>query len=178
MKNILQQIFLLATVLGFASFSQAAVSAKANQPKIGVILSKAGSVHGGEAREVVSLLHVKRQVSKNKKIERVEFAIGNAGQQTLKGSPGYFNLELKQGQKQIVVGFAQTLNTRFEERELHRIFASSPYVKSSEMYFDPHTQSMNFVFNLNKPASVRVIPVAGGNKKTARVVMDLFEVTK
>jgi hypothetical protein len=177
MKHFLFVMF-VGGLMGWSSFSQAAISTKAVRPKIGVILSRAGSVHGGEAREMISLLNVKRQISKNHKIERLEFAMGNAGQRFLKGKPGYFNLELRPGKKQIVIGFAQTLNTKFEERELRRILASSRYVKSSEMFFDPHSQSMNVILNLRQPASVRVIPVAGGQKKTARLVVDLFEAAK
>lgn|SRR6185312_7602281 len=158
-----------------APFAYGAISPKVSHPIPGAILHTAGAIHGGEAREIVSLLNVKRLVSKNKKIERIEFAVGNAGQLPLQGKPGYFNLELRPGKKQIVIGFAQTLNARFEERDLRKIFMASPYVKSSQMYFEPQTQSMNFILNLSKPASVRAIPVMGEKKQTARVIVDLFE---
>lgn len=177
------KFLMILTALLFGGLSQAAISKKVARPAAtsvahqspGAILRAAGSIHGGEAREVVSLLKVRRLTSKNKKLERIEFALGNAGQQPLEGKPGYFNLELRPGQKQIVIGFAQTLNARFEERDLRKVFAASPYVKSTQMYFEPETQSMNFILNLNKPASVRVIPMMGGKKRTARVVLDLFE---
>lgn len=176
MKILMSFISLL--MLGLGSVSHAAISQKATRPAAqnspGAILQAAGSIHGGEA-QIVSLLKVKRLVSKNQKLERIEFAMGNAGQMPLQGKPGYFNLELRPGQRQIVIGFSQALNSKFEERDLKKIFASSPYVKSSQMYFEPQTQSMNFVLNTTRPVGVRAIPVMGGNKNTARLVVDLFD---
>jgi hypothetical protein len=176
MKSILIFSLMLAGLT-----TSAAVSKRSTRPvarSAGVILRGAGSLHGGEAREIVSLLSVKHITSKNKKAERLDFAMGNAGQLPLMGKPGYFNLELRPGKKQIVITFAQALNSRFEERQLRKTLAKSPHVKSAQMFFEPQTQSLNMVLDLKQPMAVRVIPVNGAGHKTARLMVDLFEEKK
>jgi hypothetical protein len=67
------------------------------------------------------------------------------------------------------------LNTKVNEKAIRRVFAKSPFVKSSHLVFEPEGQTMSLILNLKKPANVRVFPIKGTNKKTASLYVDLFE---
>lgn len=168
--GILLSILLVGSV-GFAAIPAAVKKAQAPSS----ILRSAGSIHGGQAGLGFSLLSVKSSVAKAKKLERVTVAIGNGALQKQMGSPGYFQIENSPQLKRVVINFPQTLNTAFTEEALKAQFAKSPFVKSSQMLFEPQGQTTSLVLNLKKPVSIRAIPQAGNKKQTAQLVVDLFE---
>lgn len=140
------------------------------------ILAGSGVLQGGQAGRGFSLLDVKSVASIAKKTERVVIDVGDPQMQKLRGSLGYYNVELKDNRK-LVISFSQTLNTKFTERDLETKFKKSLFVQSSKMYFDPLGQSMVVEMNLKKPALVRVLAVRGA-KETGKLVFDLAESSK
>jgi len=134
-----------------------------------------GAVHGGRAGMGFSLLSVKSKIAKNQKIEQLTFDVGNAALQIHQGAPAYYHVENKPRTHKIMIDFSQTLNTRFKENDLKKIFASSPFVKRSQMIFEPQTQTMSLILETKKPVALRVRSVNGLGRQTAQVVVDLVE---
>lgn len=168
---------ILLSVLLMGSVSMAAIpsNVKKGVKPPSSILRTAGAIHGGQAGSGFSLLAVQSQVAKTKKLERVTVAVGNGALQKQLGSPGYFQIENSPEQKRVVINFTQTLNAAFNEATFQKQFAQSPFVKSSQLLFEPQGQTMSLVLHVRKPVSIRAIPVAGTQKQTARLVVDIFE---
>lgn len=161
----------------FLTNAQAAVSSQSRRMESppSSILRTAGAIRGGQAGLGFSLLGVQSRVAKSQKLERLTVLIGNGALQPQEGSPGYFQIESNPQQKRIVINFPQTINSAFKEKTLQSQFAKSPFVKSSQMIFEPQGQTTSFVLNLKKPASLRVIPVSGNKTRTAQLFIDLFD---
>jgi len=167
------KIYLLLGIFVLTGVSMAAV-AKKGTANIG-LLPGAGAVHGGQAGLGFTLLGIKTVPGKNKEVERIVFETGNRSARPLLGQPGYFNVENDPAAHRVVVDFHQTLNSKFEERELKKVFARSSFVRSGQMIFEPQGQMMTLVLDLKKNASIRVIPVAGTEKRTASLILDFFD---
>jgi len=162
---------ILMSASAFAAISPQAKKALSNS----AILRTNGAIHGGLAGKGFSLLSVKSQASRNQKLERLTVAVGDPLFQTHQGAPGYFHIENSQDSKRVVINFAQTYNAKFDEKTLQQVFAKSPFVKSSQMIFEPESQTMSLVLTLKKQASIRAIPVVGKGRQTAQLKLDLFE---
>lgn len=162
---------LLISASAFAAISPQTKKALSNS----AILRTGGAIHGGSAGKGFSLLAVRSQPSKNQKLERLTVSVGDPLFQTHQGSPGYFHIENTPEAKRVVINFAQTYNAKFDEKALQQVFAKSPFVKSSQLIFEPEAQSMSLVLLLKKQASIRAIPVAGKGRQTAQLKLDLFE---
>lgn len=168
MKFVLLIFTLLTATTGFA----AKFTAKAEQ-KPNNILKSNGALRGGKAGDGFSLLDLRSTVAKNSKTERLVLDIGNAAMQNLKGTVGYYNVELRKN-KQVLIDLTQTLNSKVTEEQLVRKLSKSPFIKKATMQFDPLTQNTSLVLDLKKSAQVKVLSVKGA-KKTARIVVDLME---
>ncbi len=159
--------------------STAAIAAISPQAKKGLqnsaILRGGGAIHGGVAGKGFSLLNVRSFPAKNQKLERLSVAVGDPLFQAHKGAPGYFHIENKADQKQIVINFAQTYNAKFDEKMLQASLAKSPFIQSSQLLFEPQSQSMSLILTLKKSASIRAVPVVGKGQQTAQLNIDLFE---
>lgn len=164
----------LMTTLLFAFQSHGAVAKKnLAMKKPQNVLRDSGSLRGGQAGLGFSLLDLRKTASAKTKVERLVIDVGNPAYQAQLGPIGYYNVELRNGGKQIVVDFAQVLNAKFSEAQLKRKLASSKYIQSSEMLFESESQTMSLVLNLKQKANVRVQPINGKGKQTARLVLDL-----
>jgi hypothetical protein len=170
----------LFSVLGFLMRTEPAVAAVSQQTKNAVrsaspILRGTGAIHGGLAGRGFSLLDVKSEIAKSQKLERLTVAIGDAALQPYVGSPGYFHIENKPESHQVIIHFLQALNAKFDEKKLQQTFSKSPFVKSSQMTFEPEAQTMSLVLQMKKSASLRVVPVNGTKTQTAQLKIDMFE---
>jgi hypothetical protein len=164
------------SVLISATSALAAIPPKAKKAlSNSAILRGGGAIHGGLAGRGFSLLDVKSFPAKNQKLERLAISVGDPLLQVHAGAPGYFHIENKIEAKQVVINFDQTYNTKFDEKMLQQTFANSPFVKSSQILFEPEAKSMSLVLTLKKAASIRAIPVMGKGTKTAQLNIDLFE---
>ena len=161
-------IIILSWLLLSFSFAQAAI-------KKNPILMGAGSLKGGQAGTGFSLLNVESQVSKSKKVERIKIFVGNTAMQKKQGPVGYFNIQNDPQNKRLMIDFAQTLNSQFEESTLRKVLSQSPFIKSSEIFFEPQTQTMSLILNVQKPVAVRARTLNGNGKSTAQLVLDIFE---
>jgi hypothetical protein len=136
------------------------------------ILRGVGALQGGQAGAGFSVLNIKNSPIA-KRSERVLFEIGNMQMQKLTGPVGYYNVEMKAGNK-LIVTFTQTLNSKIEGKALEKVFAKSNYIKSSQFHFDPIAQSMSLELDLKKPVVVRVVSLKGA-KETGKLVLDMTE---
>ncbi len=162
---------LISTTSAFAAISPQAKKALSSS----AILRGGGAIHGGLAGRGFSLLDVKSFPAKNQKLERLSVSVGDPLFQPHAGAPGYFHIENKTDTKQVVINFDQTYNTKFDEKALQQVFAHSPFVKSSQIMFEPESKSMSLILTLKKAASIRAVPVVGNASKTAQLNIDLFE---
>jgi len=169
--KLISLLFFLFSVSAIAAVPPKAKNALRNS----AILRGPGAIHGGLAGKGFSLLGIKSQVSKNQKLERLTVGVGNMNFLPHKGSPGYFHIENSADSKRVVLNFPQTPNAKFDERSAQKAFAKSPFVRSTEMTFDPQTQTTSLILNLKKPASIRATPIPGTGKQTAQLKVDLFE---
>ncbi len=163
--------------LSLTSGALAAISpvAKQNYRAPSSILRSSGSIHGGQAGIGFSLLGVKTKVAKSQKLERLMISVGDGGMQKQIGSPGYFQIENNEAEKRVVINFPQTLNSAFNEKTFQQNFLKSPFVKSSQLIFEPEGQTTSLVLNLKKAVSIRAIPVVGTKKQTAQLLVDIFD---
>jgi len=168
-KMIFFSVLISATA--FAAIPPKAKNALSNS----AILRSGGAIHGGVAGRGFSLLSVQSLASKNQKLERLTFNVGDPLFQAHQGAPGYFHIENTPEAKRIEINFAQTYNAKFNEQTLQQVFAKSPFVKSAQLIFEPESQTMSLVLLLKKQASIRAIPVSGKGQQTAQLKMDLFE---
>lgn len=164
MKKI---IIFVGLILSF-SLSQAAVR------KSPILLGE-GSLKGGKAGMGFSLLNVESQVAKSKKLERLKISVGNTALQKKQGPVGFFNIQNDPKNKRVIIDFSQTLNTQFEQATLKKILSQSPFIKSSEIFFEPQSQTMSLILNTNKPVALRARTLNGNSKKTAQLILDIFE---
>lgn len=146
-----------------------------NALKNSAILRGTGAIHGGLSGEGFSLMAVKSTVGKNKQLERLTIAMGDANFRAYKGSPGYFHIENSVESKRVVINFSQMLNSKLDSKSLQAAFAKSPFVQNTEMVFDPQTQTTSLILNVKRPVSIRAIPVAGTQKQLAHLNIDLFD---
>lgn len=176
MKSILWTVSFLLFSVGLFSTGHAAISASAkNALKSTAILRGSGAIHGGLAGKGFSLLQVKNLVAKSNQLERLTVAYGDVRLKPYQGAPGYFHIENNTRNKRVVINFRQTLTAQFDEKVLQKAFASSSLVRTSQMMFDPETQSLSFVLQMKKPVSVRAVPVPGKGKRLAQLHIDLFD---
>ncbi len=167
----------LALFVFFFSFAAlAAVSPQTkNSLRNSAVLTGTGAIRGGLAGKGFSLLDLNSKVAKSQKLERLTVSLGDSEFQPHRGSPGYFHIENSTDSKQIVINFMQAINAKFDEKALQKKFASSPFVKSTRMLFDPETQTLSLVLQMKKQAGVRVVSVNGNKQQTAMLKIDLFE---
>lgn len=171
---IKKMIFFSALIT--ATSAIAAIPPKAKKAlSSSAILRGGGAIHGGIAGRGFSLLGVKSFPAKNQKLERLAVSVGDPLFQVHAGALGYFHIENNSDAKQIVINFDQTYNSKFDEKSLQQVFANSPFVKSSQILFEPEAKSMSLVLTLKKAASIRAIPMMGKGSKTAQLNIDLFE---
>lgn len=139
---------------------------------------QSGALRGGQAGAGFSLRGIGRMTAKNAQFERLKIEIGNAAMNPLKGSVGYYHAELQSKPPRLVINFSQTLNSRFENREILKIIKGSKIIKKSDLFFDPVGQNLTLHLELYRPASVRAFSTNGGGKKRAQLVFDIKEYKK
>lgn len=172
----MQQKFVLIFCLFFGvQFAQAAIPKSRTMHKPAPVLLGAGSIKGGKAGTAFSILNIQTKVARSKRAERIRFDMGNGAMASLAGPVAFFNIQNDPKNRKITVDFSQTLNSRLEQASLNKIFSNSPFVQKSELIFEPQSQSMSLVLTTKKPSAIRVNPVAGTSKRTAYLILDIFE---
>jgi hypothetical protein len=166
----MNQIFLVFAALFLAVVSEAAIP-KSVYPA-SAWLKEQGGLRGGQSGVAFSLLEIRRQSFPKNKSERILVSQGNAASQILKGSPGYFTVDLQKNK--LTIDFAQTLNSQFQAEQLKKAFAKSIFVKSARMFFEPQSQTFSLILDLKRPVQLRAIPVPGKGKQTAMVAFELI----
>ncbi len=167
--------FSMLTLFSHLSFASISPQVQNSMRNISPILRGAGAVHGGLAGRGFSLLDLKSEIAKSQKLERLTVQIGDAALQPYVGAPGYFHIENRPETHQVIIHFLQALNAKFDDRKLAQTFAHSPFVKTSQMNFEPESQTMSLILQMKKSASLRVLPVNGTKSQAAQLRIDLFE---
>lgn len=165
-------ILACATVIQWGAMAAIPPAAKIHRN----ILRGEGALQGGKAGSGFSLLDVRSISSNQKKTERLIIDVGDVSMQKLTSSVGFYTVELKKNKK-LIVNFSQTLNTKFNEKQLLQKLKKSMFVKTAKMNFEPMGQNMILEMELKKPALVRVVAVRGG-PQTSKVVFDMAEEVK
>src|SRR5207247_250906 len=109
----------------------AAVAPKKTQPQ--KILVGSGAQSGGIAGTGFSLMNVKSSINPSARLERLMIDVGDMDGHALKGLPGYFNVELQNKSKRIVVDFAQMPVSQLDMKALKERLKKSMYVQSIKM---------------------------------------------
>lgn len=167
MKSILA-----LTVIFSSSLSLAAIptpTAKAQQKMI----MTSGARAGGVAGTGFALLDVHSKINREGTIERLMFDVGDLEGRPQKGMPGYFNVELQNQSKRIVIDFAQMAAAQIDAQKMKEKLKKSPYVKDVKMMADPSDGTLSVILDLKKPAKLKVYQVPG-KKAAAKVVVDLL----
>ena len=180
--NVLNQIrgastkffggLVLVVFYGNAMAAVSPVSKQILAPQHQNILRGQGALQGGKAGMGFSLLDIKAMPIA-KLSERVMIDVGDIRSQKIKGSIGYYTVEMKKNNK-LVITLAKTLNAKFENKDLSKRFLNSRYVAGSQVHFDPIAQSMTVELQLKKPVVARVVSLKG-DKETGKLVLDMIE---
>lgn len=132
-----------------------------------------GVFTGGKASPGgVSLLNVHRAFSKNSKIERVTFDLGDKNLKPLGMGMGYFQASLDPRTNRLELDIPQFNMTRVSEPQLRALFKKSEYIKTADMTLDPEDKSATIVLQLKQPMKLEVFQSLK-DKTPARIVMDL-----
>ncbi len=137
------------------------------------ILIGSGSMAGGIAGTGFSLMNLKTMTNLQTRSERLMFDVGDIDGHPMKGLPGYFNVELKNNAKRIVVDFSQMPTTLMDSKALSERLKKSTYVQSVKMLSDPSDHTLSLIMELKKPVKLKVFQVPG-QKSTSKLVLDLF----
>ncbi len=165
------QSVILMVILGVFFQAQGAVKPLPAKPQ--KILMGSGSMAGGIAGTGFSLINLKTTTNRQAKLERLMIDVGDIDGHPLKGLPGYFNVELQNKAKRIVVDFSQMPTTLLDSKGLTERLRMSTYVQSVKMLADPSDQTLSLIMELKKPVKLKVFQVPG-QKTTSKLVLDLI----
>ena len=137
------------------------------------LLVGSGALSGGIAGTGFSLMNLKSTINPQAHLERLMIDVGDIDGHSLKGLPGYFNVELQNNAKRIVVDFSQMPTTLIDAKALTARLRQSMYVQNVKMLADPSDNTLSLIMDLKKPVRLKVFQVPG-QKTTSKVVLDLI----
>lgn len=115
-----------------------------------------GVISGGEEVSSSSLISLKRELSAGASEEFIKFGfVGENGKPFL-GQVGYFHLSIEENPARIVLDFPHVQRVSQSYKKLSSALAVSPFVVSSEIFFDSAFQSTQVVLLLRKAMEVEV----------------------
>jgi hypothetical protein len=165
------KLVLVALILSLGLSAGAAP--KSLSPVPGKILSGTGSKAGGIAGPGFTLLDIKSNFNRQAGIERLLIDVGDIDGRQRKGYPGYFQVELQNNSRRVVIDFAQMPASLVDVKKVQEKFKDSIFVKRAKMLADPSDDTLSLVLDLKKPAKLKVFQVPG-QKTTSKVVLDLM----
>lgn len=136
------------------------------------VLSKPGSIAGGEAGSGFSILNLEL-VSRPNKTERLVIDVGDFEGKPHLGKPGYFHVE-KKSNHMVSVDFAQMGLTKVTQEQLDQALKKSKLLQQGRITYDSLDQTMNLSLTPKKNVQVKTYQVIGKNQ-TSKVVIDLIE---
>lgn len=161
-------------ILGLGLFLQAHAAVKPTLPaKPQKLLVGSGALSGGIAGTGFSLMNLKSTTNPQARLERLMIDVGDIDGHSMKGLPGYFNVELQNSAKRIVIDFSQMPTTLMDVKALSSRLNKSMYVSSVKMLSDPSDNTLSLIMDLKKPVKLKVFQVPG-QKTTSKVVLDLI----
>lgn len=156
--------------LVFCFSSMAALPPNAQNAKN--ILKYQGALNGGVAGTGFSLLKMSKIALAQNKLERWVIDIGDIKGRVNKGVPGFYHVQLTQNPAQLIIDFNQMPVSVFSESELTKMTQSSVFISKGRLLSDPTDKTLTMIFDLKKPAQVKVLQVLG-KKETSKLVLDL-----
>ncbi len=162
---------LLAIFVCFSFVSNAAMTSGALKPS--KILLGDGTKAGGIAGPGFTLLDIKSVSNQASAEERLMIDVGDIDGKAHKGYPGYFQVELRNNSKTVIIDFAQMPASKMDLAKIQDKLKDSFYVKKAKLLADPSDDTLTLVLDLKKPAKLKVFQVPG-EKTTSKVVLDLM----
>lgn len=136
------------------------------------ILKYQGALNGGVAGTGFSLLKMSKMALAQNNLERWVIDIGDIKGRVNKGVPGFYHVQLTQNPAQLVIDFSQMPVAVFTDAELTKMVQSSVFMSKGRLLSDPTDKTLTMIFDLKKPAQVKVMQVLG-KKETSKLVLDL-----
>lgn len=166
---MIQFLFIILLTLNAFTVALAGTSVE----KIKKELDGDGSIRGGIAGPYMSLLDVRRSFDKKLNTERLVFDWGDKLLNNT-ATGGYYQLEYREKLNQLIISFALTLNTKFENSLLKEKLNQGLFIQNSNMEFDSATQSIITTIQLKKNVKIKVTELKSkGIKSTAKLMIDL-----
>jgi hypothetical protein len=163
--------YTIVLALFISGIVHAAVPKITNKPD--KILSGEGHKAGGVAGAGFTLLDIKTNVNRHAGLERLLIDVGDIEGRPRKGMPGYFQVELQNNSKRVVIDFAQMPASRIQAAKLKEKLKDSYFVQNAKVLSDPTDSTLSLILDLKKPAKLKVFQVPG-SKTTSKVVLDLM----
>ncbi len=144
--------------------------------KLGTYIA-AGSIIGGSAGKLFSLLRVQRMALAGG-VERLILTYGDQDGIPLKSQPGYFHLSLDQAGERLVLDLSQVLKTAVDQHDLIKELKGSRLVTKTDMSMDPQDGTTNITLFMKVPVETRAQVDTTSEDKQNQIVIDIRPVTK
>ena len=156
----------------------AAVPAKTllRPQKLGTYIA-AGSIIGGNAGKLFSLLRVQR-MSLAGGVERLILTYGDQDGVPLKTQPGYFHLSLDQAGERLVLDLSQVLKTAVDQRDLIKELKGSHLVAKTDMSMDPQDGTTNITLFMKVPVEMKAQVDLTTEDKQNQLMIDIRPVAR
>jgi hypothetical protein len=133
---------------------------------------KSGAIIGGtSAGAVLSILRIQKLTLADA-TERLILTYGDKDGIPLKTAPGYFHLQMDAANSRLILDLSEVQKTAVDGSELAEIFASSRWVRTTDMTMDPQDHSSNITLQLRAPIEARAL-IEPGDGKRNQLVIDL-----
>lgn len=132
----------------------------------GVISGGTVNTRGG------SLLNVRRFFAAKDKIDRILIDLGDEKGQPLKNQIHYFQVIKDKTQKRVVIELPQMLGANVTDKRIREAFASSPFVKSARINYDPVDSNITIQLQLKSEVKVEAFQMPTKDK-ASRIIIDL-----
>lgn len=133
-----------------------------------------GTISGGEAGILHTLLDIRRIQAPKDKIERLLLDLGDAQGQPLKNRVSYFQVSLEKNNPRVVIDLSQMNASGVDQKKISQIFKSSTFVKTAKINFDPIDTTITIQLELKKNVQLEAFQLTD-KTKAGRIVIDLKE---
>ena len=136
----------------------------------------AGSVVGGNAGKIFSLLRVQKMLIAGG-VERLILTYGDQDGVPLKTQPGYFHLSLDQAGQRLILDLSQVLKTAIDQQDLIKELKGSHLIAKTDMSMDPQDGTTNITLFMRAPVEMKA-QIDTTEDKQNQIVIDIRPVSK
>ncbi len=132
---------------------------------------KDGAFIGGTSEAKVTLIQVKRRLSKNGNKERLLLRFGDERGRPLKESPlGYYHIQIQNELDRIIMDFSQTTPFRLDQNSLSKILKDSRFFSQATLSPFPEDHSTHITLSLKEDVKASVF----APKNKGYLIVDLI----